>query len=115
MTTEYKTSTISHTLEELIEMIDTEKFAAALSKRIQGIQYEADMIKYDHYSDEKPSTWEIQKLHLHLHTHEPDNFAGFEPRTISDQNSAALALGKAIFAALEQAFIEPQFLDGQGE
>ncbi len=113
--TEYKTRTISHDLQELIELLDSEKFAEELSKRIQGIQYEADMVKFYNHSDEEPNPWEIQSLHLHLHTHEPDVFAGFEPRTISDRNTAALALGKAILGALEQVLIEPQFLDGQGE
>ena len=113
--TEYKTRTIGHTLEELIELIDTEKFAQALSKRIQGIQYEADMVKHDHYSDEEPNGWEVQKMHMHLHTMEPDNFAGFEPRTISDRNTAALALGRAILDTLETVFIEPRFIDGYGE
>ena len=113
--TDYKTRTIGHTLKELIELIDSEKFAEALSKRIQGVQYEADMIKYYHHSDEEPNPWEIQRLHMHLHTHEPDGFAGYETRTISDRNTAALALGKAILDTLETVFIEPQFLDGYGE
>lgn len=113
--TDYKTRTISHTLNELIELIDSEKFAEALSKRIQGIQYEADMVKYYNHSDEEPNPWEIQKVYMHLHTMQPDNFAGFEPRTISDRNTAALALGKAILDTLETVFIEPRFIDGYGE
>ena len=113
--TEYKTRTISHELQELIELIDSERFAESLSKRIKGIQYEADMIKHHQYDDEAPHGWEVQKMYLHLHTMQPDGFAGYEPRTISDRNTAALALGRAILDTLETVFIEPRFIDGYGE
>ena len=113
--TEYKTRTISHELQELIELIDSERFAELLSKRIKGIQYEADMVRYDHHSDEEPHGWDIQRLHLHLHATQPDGFAGYELRTISDRNTAALALGRAILDTLEVTFIEPRFRDGYGD
>jgi len=104
--TEYKTRTINHNLQELIDLIDSERFAEVLSKRIQGVQYEADMVRYDHYSDEEPNGWEIDRMHGDLIT---------TGGTISDRNTAALALGKAILDTLEEVFIEPRFREGYGD
>ena len=104
--TEYKTRTISHTLEELIKMIDSEKFTEELSKRIQGIYYEADMIKHNQYDDEAPHGWEVCKLH---------GDSVMTEGTISCRQTAALALGRAILDTMETVFIEPRFLDGYGE
>lgn len=113
--TDYKTRTISHTLAELIDLIDSERFAEVLSKRIQGVQYEAEMVKHHHYSDEEPHGWDIQRLHTHLQAMQPDGFAGYEAHTISDRQTAALALGRAILDTLEEVFIEPRFREGYGE
>jgi hypothetical protein len=113
--TERKIRHISHTLEDLLEIIDGDKFLEALAQRVQGIQYEADMIKHHSYSDEPPSGWDIQRLHVHLHAREWDGVAGDQERTISDRNTAALHLGKAILDALEQTLIEPRFRDGYGD
>jgi hypothetical protein len=113
--TEYKTRHISHTLEDLLEIIDGEKFLEALAHRVQGIQYEADLIKYDQFDDEPPSGWEIERLHVHLAAREWDGIAGYQDLTISDRNTAALHLGKAILDALEQTLIEPRFRDGYGD
>ncbi len=113
--TERKTRHISHTLEDLLEIIDVEKFLEALAHRVQGIQYEADMIKHGSYSDEPPSGWDIERLHVHLQAREWDSVAGHQERTISDRNTAALHLGKAILDALEQTLIEPRFRDGYGD
>ncbi len=113
--TERKTRHISHTLEDLLAIIDSEKFLEALAKRVQGVQYEADLIKHDSYSDEPPSGWEIERLHAHLAAREWDSVAGYQERTISDRNTAALHLGKAILDALEQTLIEPRFRDGYGD
>lgn len=113
--TDYKTRHISHTLEDLLTIIDSEKFLEALAHRVQGIQYEADMIKHGSYSDEPPSGWNIQQLHVHLQAREWDSVAGYQERTISDRNTAALHLGKAILDALEQTLIEPRFRDGYGD
>lgn len=104
--TEYKTSTISHNLQELIDLIDSEKFAEVLSKRILGIQYEADMVKHDHYSDEEPNGWDVYRLHGDLITTDG---------TISDRNTAAFVLGRAILDTLETVFIEPRFREGYGD
>jgi hypothetical protein len=113
--TERKTRHISHTLEDLLTIIDAEKFLQALAHRVQGIQYEADMIKHGSYSDEPPSGWDIQRLHVHLAAREWDSVAGYQDRTISDRSTAALHLGKAILDALEQTLIEPRFRDGYGD
>jgi len=113
--TEYKTRHISHTLEDLLEIIDGEKFFEALAQRVQGVQYEADMIKRGSYSDEPPSGWDIQRLHVHLAAREWDSVAGYQERTISDRSAAAMHLGKAILDALEQTLIEPRFRDGYGD
>ena len=113
--TEYKTRTISHTLVELIDLIDSERFAEVLSKRILGIQYEADMVKHDHYSDEEPNGWDVYRLHTHLQATQPDGFAGYEAHTISDRNTAAFVLGRAILDTLWTVFIEPRFRDGHGD
>ena len=104
--TEYKTRTISHNLQELIELIDSERFAEVLSKRIWGVQYEAEMFKYHQYDDEAPHGWEIERIHGDLITTDS---------TISCRQTAALALGRAILDTLETVFIEPRFLDGYGE
>ena len=104
--TEYKTRTISHNLQELIELIDSERFAEVLSKRIWGVQYEAEMVKYHQYDDEAPHGWEIERIHGDLITTDS---------TISCRQTAALALGRAILDTLETVFIEPRFLDGYGE
>ncbi len=113
--TEYKTRHISHTLEDLLEIIDAEKFLEALAQRVQGIQYEADMIKHGSYSDEPPSGWDVYRLHTHLQATQPDGFAGYEARTISDRNTAAFVLGRAILDTLWTVFIEPRFRDGHGD
>jgi hypothetical protein len=113
--TERKTRHISHTLEDLLTIIDSEKFLEALAKRVQGVQYEADLIKHDSYSDEPPSGWDIQQLHVHLAAREWDGIAGYQDRTISDRNTAALHLGKSILDAIEQTLIEPRFRDGYGD
>lgn len=104
--TEYKTRTISHNLQDLLELIDSEKFAEVLSKRIQGIQYEADMVKHDQFDDEIRHGWEIERMHGYLI---------MTDCTISDRNTAALALGRAILDTLEDVFIEERFLDGYGD
>ncbi len=113
--TERKTRHISHTLEDLLTIIDSEKFLEALAHRVQGIKYEADLIKHHSYSDEPPSGWDIERLHVHLAAREWDGIAGYQERTISDRNTAALHLGKAILDALEQTLIEPRFRDGYGD
>jgi hypothetical protein len=113
--TDYKTRHISHTLEDLLEIINGDQFFEALAKRVQGIQYEADMIKYDQDADEIRHGWEIERLHVHLAAREWDGIAGYQERTISDRNTAALHLGKAILDALEQTLIEPRFRDGYGD
>lgn len=113
--TERKIRHISHTLKDLMTIIDGEKFLEMLAKRVQGIQYEADMIKHDSYSDEPPIGWDIQRLYVHLAAREWDSVAGYRERTISDRNTAALHLGKAILDALEQTLIEPRFRDGYGD
>lgn len=115
MPDEYKTRTISHNLQELIEMIDTEKFAEALSRTIQGVRYEADMVLYHRYDDEPEMPWEIKRLDLELYRNYRDQFFVQRTEAISDRNTAALVLGKAILAALEETFIEPRFRDGYGE
>lgn len=104
--TEYKTRTISHNLQDLLELIDSERFAEALNKRIWGVQYEAEMVKYTQYDDEAPHGWEIERIHGDLITTDS---------TISCRQTAALALGRAILDTLETVFIEPRFLDGYGE
>jgi hypothetical protein len=113
--TERKTRHISHTLEDLLEIIDGEKFLEALTQRVQGIQYEAEMIKHGSYSDEPPSGWDIQRLHMHLAVRKWDSVAGYQERTIGDRSTAALHLGKAILDALEQTLIEPRFRAGYGD
>lgn len=104
--TEYKTRTISHNLQELIELIDSEKFAEVLSKRIQGIQYEAEMVKYTQFDDEIRHGWEVDRMHGYLI---------MTDGTISDRNTAAFVLGRAILDTLEDVFIEERFLDGYGD
>lgn len=104
--TEYKTRTISHNLQDLLELIDSEKFAEVLSKRIWGVQYEAEMVKYTQFDDEAPHGWEVYKLHGDLITTDG---------TISCRQTAALALGRAILDTLEEVFIEPRFIDGYGD
>ena len=114
MPDQYKNRTISHDLQELIEMIDSEKFAESLARTIQGVRYEADMVLYHRYDDEPELGWEIKKLDFELQVTEKDGFKK-SSRTISDRNTAALVLGKAIFDTLEIVFIEPRFRDGYGE
>jgi hypothetical protein len=114
MPDQYKTCTVSHTLEELIELIDSEKFAESLNRTIQGVRYEADMVLYHRYDDEPELGWEIKRLDFELQVTEKDGFKK-SSRTISDRNTAALALGKAILDTLETVFIEPRFRDGYGE
>jgi hypothetical protein len=114
MPNQYKNRTISHDLQELIEMIDTEKFAESLARTIQGVRYEADMVLYHRYDDEPELGWEIKKLDFELQVTEKDGFKK-SSRTISDRNTAALVLGKAILDTLEIVFIEPRFRDGYGE
>ena len=113
--TEHKTRHISHTLEDLLEIIDSEKFFERFAKSVQGIQYEADLIKHASYSDEPPSGWDIQRLHVHLTARDWGSVAWYQERTISDRNTAALHLGKALLDALEQTLIEPRFRDGYGD
>lgn len=114
MPDQYKTRTISHNLQDLIEMIDTEKFAEALSRTIQGVRYEADMVSYHRYDDEPEMPWEIKRLDIELQVTEKGGWQKVS-RTICDRNTAALVLGKAILAALEETFIEPRFRDGYGK
>lgn len=114
MPDQYKNRTISHDLQELIEMIDSEKFAESLARTIQGVRYEADMVLYHRYDDEPELGWEIKKLDFELQVTEKDGFKK-SSRTISDRNTAALVLGKAILDTLEIVFIEPRFRDGYGE
>lgn len=104
--TDYKTRTMSYSLQDIIELIDSEKFAEVLSKRIQGIQYEADMVAYDQFDDEIRHGWEVYKLHVDLI---------MTDKTISCRQTAALALGRAILDTLETVFIEPRFLEGYGD
>jgi len=104
--TEYKTRTISHDFEVLREMIDSEKFAEALSKRIWGMQYEAEMVKYDQFDDEIRHGWNVYKLRTTLITTDG---------AIACRHTAAMHLGRAILDTLEQVYIENQFLDGQYE
>lgn len=115
MPDEYKTRTISHDLQDLIEIIDTEKFAEALSRTIQGVRYEADMVSYHRFDDEPEMPWEIKRLDIELYRNYRDQFFVQRTEVISDRNTAALVLGKAILAALEETFIEPRFRDGYGE
>ena len=114
MPDQYKNRTISHDLQELIEMIDSEKFAESLARTIQNVRYEADMVLYHRYDDEPELGWEIKKLDFELQVTEKDGFKK-SSRTISDRNTAALVLGKAILDTLEIVFIEPRFRDGYGE
>lgn len=104
--TDYKTRTISHNLQDLLDLIDSEKFAEVLSKRIWGIQYEAEMVKYTQFDDEIRHGWEIERMHGDLITTDG---------TISCRQTAALALGRAILDTLDTVFIEPRFLEGYGD
>lgn len=106
MSDEYKTRTISHNLQDLLELIDSEKFAEVLSKRIWGVQYEAEMVKHHQFDDEIRHGWEVYKLHGDLITTDG---------TISCRQTAALVLGRAILDTLEEVFIEPRFIDGYGD
>lgn len=106
MSDEYKTRTISHNLQDLLELIDSEKFAEVLNKRIWGVQYEAEMVKYTQYDDEIRHGWEIERMYGYLLT---------KDGTISDRNTAAFVLGRAILDTLEDVFIEERFLDGYGD
>jgi hypothetical protein len=106
MTDEYKTRTISHNLQDLLELIDSERFAEVLNKRIWGVQYEAEMVKYTQFDDEIRHGWEIDRMHGYLI---------MTDGTISDRNTAAFVLGRAILDTLEDVFIEPRFLDGYGD
>lgn len=115
MPDEYKTRTIQHDLHDLFEMIDTEKFAEALSRTIQGVRYEADMVSYHRYDDEPEMPWEIKRLDLELYRNHRDQFFVQRTEAISDRNTAALVLGRAILDTLEETFIEPRFSDGYGE
>lgn len=115
MADQYKTRTISHDLQELIDLIDTEKFAESLARTIQGLRYEADMVLYHRYDDEPELGWEIKRLDFELYRNYRDQFFVQRTEAISDRNTAALALGRAILDTLEIVFIEPRFRDGYGE